>query len=119
LFPEAILRRKEEKLLRQFGQGVWHILRETPQTPIVLFWIEGGWGSWASYKDGPPMKDKKMDFRRRIDIVIDEPRVVPAEVLADRRTTRRYLMRACLELRRQLGLEVPEDVLTTEEPEDE
>jgi len=114
LFPEGILRRTEEKLLRQFGRGVWHILKEMPQTPVVVFWIEGGWGSYASYKDGPPMKNKRLDFRRRIDVVIEEPQTLPAEVLADQRLTRRYLMRACLEARRHLGLDVP----AVEEPED-
>jgi 1-acyl-sn-glycerol-3-phosphate acyltransferase len=42
LFPEAILRREEEKLLRNFGQGVWRILREVPDTPVVVCWLEGG-----------------------------------------------------------------------------
>src|SRR5207244_9486788 len=66
IFPEGFLRRKEEKLLKLFGQGVWRILKEVPNTPVVVFWIEGGWGSYTSYKDGPPMKNKKMDFHRRI-----------------------------------------------------
>ncbi len=111
LFPEGFLRRKEERILRQFGQGVWRILREAPRTKVVIFWIEGGWGSYCSYKDGPPMKNKKRDFWRRIDVAIEEPRILPPEVLADQRATRRYLMRACLEARRHLGLPIPDDVL--------
>ena len=83
-------------MLRQFGQGVWHILKETPHTQVVVFWIEGGWGSYASYRNGPPMKNKRLDFRRRIDIAVEKAQEVPPEVLADHRTTRRYLMRACL-----------------------
>ena len=119
LFPEAILRRTEDRLLRQFGQGVWHILKEVPQTAVVVFWIEGGWGSYASYKDGRPMKNKRLDFRRRIDIAIEKPQVLPPEMLADHRTTRRYLMRACLGARRHLGLEIPSDaMLAQEEAED-
>jgi 1-acyl-sn-glycerol-3-phosphate acyltransferase len=107
VFPEAMLRRKEEKLLRQFGRGVWHILRECPQTPVVVCWIEGGWGSYASYRGGPPMKGKSLDRGRPIDIGIDPPRVLDPALLTDQRSTRAYLMRACLECRRHLGLEVP------------
>src|SRR5439155_13114898 len=44
IFPEAYLRRKADVPLRQFGQGVWRILRERPRTPVVALWIEGGWG---------------------------------------------------------------------------
>ncbi len=107
LFPEGILRRKEEQILRPFGRGVWHILHERPATPVVLCWIEGGWGSYASYKDGPPFVNKRLDWGRRIDVAIAEPVVLPAELLADHRRTREYLWRACLACRRHLGLEVP------------
>jgi len=107
IFPEAILRRKEEQLLRPFGQGAWHILRELPDVPVLACWIEGGWGSYASYKDGPPFTNKRFDWWRPIDIVLAEPATVPAEVLADLRATRLYLMRAVLACRRHLGLEVP------------
>lgn len=96
IFPEAILRRKEEQLLRPFGQGVWHILREVPDVPVVVCWIEGGWGSYASYKGGPPFVNKGLDWRRRIDIGVSEARAVPTAVLADQRATREYLMEACL-----------------------
>jgi 1-acyl-sn-glycerol-3-phosphate acyltransferase/MFS family permease len=111
LFPEGSLRRKEETLLRQFGQGVWHILRAVPETPVVVLWIEGGWGSYASYKDGPPMKNKHLDRRRPINLAVTEPQVLAPSVLADQRNTRRYLMRACLEARHHLGLEVPPEAL--------
>jgi 1-acyl-sn-glycerol-3-phosphate acyltransferase len=107
VFPEGAMRRTQDRYLRQFGQGVWHILREIPDTPVVVFWIEGGWGSWTSYMNGPPLTNKKRDFWRRIDIAVEEPRVLLPEVLADHRSTRRYLMRACLEARRHLGLPVP------------
>ncbi len=108
IFPEAMLRRMEGRLLRQFGQGVWRILQACPQTPVVVCWIEGGWGSYASYRGGPPMKNKPLDWGRRIDIAVAEPRLLDPAVLADQRATRTYLMRACLECRRYLGLEVPE-----------
>jgi 1-acyl-sn-glycerol-3-phosphate acyltransferase len=109
LFPEGILRRKEEQILMPFGQGVWHILRELPQTPVVVCWIEGGWGSFASYRGGPPMKHKSLDWRRRIDIAVSEPRVLDAAVLADHRTARAALRRTCLECRVWLGLPVLEE----------
>jgi 1-acyl-sn-glycerol-3-phosphate acyltransferase len=104
IFPEAILRRQEEQLTRPFGQGVWRILEEVPGTPVVVCWIEGGWGSYASYRNGPPFKGKAPDWNRPIDIVIDEPHLLPADLLADQRATRRYLRERCLACRRLLGL---------------
>jgi 1-acyl-sn-glycerol-3-phosphate acyltransferase len=109
LFPEGFLRRKEEQLLMPFGQGVWHILNELPQTPVVVCWIEGGWGSFASYRSGPPMRHKALDRRRRIDIAVAEPRVMEATVLADHRTTRAALRQACLDCRDWLGLPIPRE----------
>ena len=109
LFPEGILRRREDQVLMPFGQGAWHILKELPQTPVVVCWIEGGWGSWASYCGGPPMKNKRLDFRRRIDVTWTKPRPLDAAVLADHHATRRYLRRACLECRRRLGLPTPDE----------
>src|SRR5262249_58618429 len=41
VFPEGMLRRKDEQPLRQFAQGIWRIPRERPDTPVVVFWIEG------------------------------------------------------------------------------
>ncbi len=115
LFPEGGLRRREDQVLMPFGQGAWHILKELPQTPVVVCWIEGGWGSWASYRGGPPMKNKRLDFRRRIDIYVDEPRPLDAAVLADHHTTRAYLRRACLECRRRLGLPAPDEAESRKE----
>ncbi len=109
LFPEGILRRREDQVLMPFGQGAWHILKELPQTPVVVCWIEGGWGSWASYRGGPPMKNKRLDFRRRIDIYVDEPRPLDADALADHHAARAHLRRACLECRRRLGLPAPDE----------
>jgi 1-acyl-sn-glycerol-3-phosphate acyltransferase len=115
VFPEAMLRRTDEQLLRQFGQGVWHILREVPETPVVVFWIEGGWGAFLSYKGGPPGKNKRFDRWRRIDIGVSEVGPLPPGVLVDHRTTREYLRRTCLECRRYLGLEVPAEGKAKEE----
>jgi 1-acyl-sn-glycerol-3-phosphate acyltransferase len=107
LFPEAQLRRTAEPGLRLFGQGVWHLLHELPDTPVVVLWIEGGWGSYSSYFNGPPMSNKRPDWRRPIDMAVERPHTIDPAILADPLATRTYLMRACLECRRYLGLEVP------------
>jgi len=107
IFPEGRLRRTEEQLLQPFGQGVWHLLKELPETPVVVLWIEGGWGSFLSYWKGPPGQNKRLDLGRRIEVALSAPRVLAAEVLADQRGTRRFLERACLECRAYLGLPVP------------
>lgn len=107
IFPEAQLRRREDQLLRMFGQGVWRILQEMPQTPVLACWIEGGWGSFTSYFNGPPLRGKRLDWWRRIDIALETPHVLDPALLADQHATRHYLMRMCLECRRYLGLPVP------------
>jgi 1-acyl-sn-glycerol-3-phosphate acyltransferase len=108
IFPEGWLKRDEEPLLRYFGQGIWHILRRRPDTPVVVCWIEGGWGSYTSYRSGPPMKNKPIDCWRRIEIAVRPPEVIDPSILADQRATRDYLMARCLEARALLGLPPPE-----------
>src|SRR5437870_5340321 len=105
IFPEGFMRRSEDKPLRHFGRGVWQILHERPQTPVVVCWIEGGWGSYFSYCKGPPTKNKRLDFWRRISIAVGEPQLLNPSLLADQRATRRHLMQLCLDARRYLGLE--------------
>ena len=107
IFPEGVVRRKEEVPLRHFGQGVWRILRERPDTPVVVCWIEGGWRSFTSFYQGPPMTNKPLDWRRPIDIVLEEPQVLAPALLDEQRATRHYLEQACLDARRHLGLEEP------------
>ncbi len=119
IFPEGRLRRKEEEPLRMFGQGVWHILSERPETPVVVCWIDGGWGSYFSYRNGPPMKNKRLDVRRPVNIGVGAPRVISAELLADHRTTRLYLMERCAEARKYIGLEPLAAPQTDEEPAQE
>jgi 1-acyl-sn-glycerol-3-phosphate acyltransferase len=109
IFPEGSLRREEGRPLRPFGQGVWHVLHELPDTPAVVCWIEGGWGSWASYKGGPPFRGKRPDWRRRIDVAVSVPAPLPPAVLADQRATRDHLRRACAECRTCLGLPPPQE----------
>jgi 1-acyl-sn-glycerol-3-phosphate acyltransferase len=104
IFPEGSMRRKADKPLRQFGQGVWRILKERPQTPVVVCWIEGGWGSYFSYYNGPPTKNKRIDFWRRIDVAVGPVQTVDPVLLQDQRATRGFLMAVCLETRRYLGL---------------
>ena len=107
IFPEASLRKSEDRPLRRFGQGVWHILSERPQTPVVVCWIEGNWRSFFSYFRGPPTKNKRMDIWRHIDIAIGEPMLLDPAMLADHKTTRAFLEQCCREMRGVLGLEVP------------
>jgi 1-acyl-sn-glycerol-3-phosphate acyltransferase len=107
LFPEGSLRRTEERPLRRFGQGVYHILRQRPGTPVVVCWIEGNWKSFFSYFKGPPTKNKPLDFWRHVDIAVGEPIVLDEATLADHRTTRAFLEQRCREMRGVLGLEVP------------
>ncbi|HZT82119.1 MAG TPA: MFS transporter [Gemmataceae bacterium] len=108
IFPEGMVRRREDVTLRQFAQGVWHILSARPGTPVLPCWIEGGWGSFTSHKGGPPMRGKPIDLRRRIDIAVGEPCVLGKDLLADQRATRAHLMRLCLESRKLLGLAAAE-----------
>jgi|GEM_PF-1509275 len=105
IFPEGFMRRSDERPLRQFGQGVWRILSKRPATPVVVCWIEGGWGSYTSYAGGAPTVNKRFDFWRRIRIAIETPEVLDPALLEDARATRLHLMRTCLEARRHLGLE--------------
>lgn len=104
LFPEGYMRRRVDRPLRLFGQGIWHILRERPQTPVVTCWIEGGWGSYFSYQGGPPTKNKRLDWWRRIEIGISPPVVLDATLLADPWATRTFLARACLHARHYLDV---------------
>jgi 1-acyl-sn-glycerol-3-phosphate acyltransferase len=104
IFPEGQMRKREERPLHQFGRGIWHILKERPNTPVVICWIEGAWGSFASYGGGPPGK-KRFDRRRPIDVAVRAPEVLDPTVLADHRETRNYLMQTCLETRRFVRLE--------------
>jgi 1-acyl-sn-glycerol-3-phosphate acyltransferase len=105
LFPEGFMKRRPEQSLRQFGQGVWRILRQRPKTPVLVCWIEGGWGSFTSYCGGTPARNKSLDWRRPIEVALDRPQVLDPSLLADQQATRRYLMRACVAARRYLGLQ--------------
>src|SRR6202023_2058801 len=99
-----MLRRKEEQPVRQFGQGVWHILKERPTTPVIACWIEGGWGSYFSYYGGRPMTNKRIDWWRRIDVALQDPEVLDPNILDDQRGTRSFLQSRCVDARKYLGL---------------
>jgi 1-acyl-sn-glycerol-3-phosphate acyltransferase len=117
LFPEGSLRKSEERPLRRFGQGVWHILNERPATPVVVCWIEGNWGSFFSYWRGSPTKNKRMDFWRHIDIAVGEPFLMEKETLTDQLATRSFLEQRCREMREVLGLPIPPtDARSTQPP---
>jgi 1-acyl-sn-glycerol-3-phosphate acyltransferase len=105
IFPEGYLRRTESRPLRRFGQGVWQILKARPHTPVYAVWIEGGWGSFTSYYNGPPTKNKKLDFRRPIRVGMSAVVRVPPEILENHWATRTFLMNLVSEARRHFGLE--------------
>jgi 1-acyl-sn-glycerol-3-phosphate acyltransferase len=105
LFPEGYLRRKEEQPIRRFGRGVWQILRDRPDTPVFAGWIDGNWGSYFSYKGGPPTKNKRFDFWRRIRIAVTGPLTVDPAILKDHMATRMFLMERVSAARAPLGLE--------------
>jgi len=107
IFPEGMIKRREKQLLRPFGRGVWHILSDRPDTPIVICRVEGGWGTYTSYFRGPPFVNKRMDWKKPIDIAVGSPFFLAKEVLVDQRATRAFLMQACLDGRNTLGLESP------------
>ena len=104
IFPEGFLRRSEEKPLKRFGRGVWQILTARPDTPVFACWIEGGWGSYCSYRGGKPMKNKKPDLRRPIGVGISAPVVVDAATLEGHLATRLFLMNRVAAARSHLGL---------------
>jgi 1-acyl-sn-glycerol-3-phosphate acyltransferase len=108
IFPEGFLRRSEEKLLKRFGRGAWQILQARPNTPVFTCWIEGAWGSYCSYYNGKPMKNKKPDFRRPIGVGVSAAVVVDPATLESHLPTRVFLMNRVAEARKHLGLpEVP------------
>jgi 1-acyl-sn-glycerol-3-phosphate acyltransferase len=116
IFPEGYLQRKADQPLRRFGRGVWEILKARPETPVVTAWIEGNWGSYFSYFNGPPMTGKKPDFRRPITIGYTEPFTVPKDVLEDHWATRFYLMNQVGGARALVGLpRIPEEKLPEKE----
>ena len=119
VFPEGWMRRKPEASVRQFGQGVWHILRQRPETPVATCWIEGAWGSYTSYCKGKPTVNKSMDWWWRIDVAVNEPQVLDAALLDDQRATRAHLMERCLDTRRYLGLEPAAQPEAVEEEQDD
>ena len=104
IFPEGLMRRTEEKLVKRFGRGVWQILAARPATPVFECWIEGGWGSFCSYRGGKPMQGKRVDFRRAIDVAISGRVVLDVATLAEHLKTRFALMNRCLDSRVLLGL---------------
>lgn len=104
IFPEGWLRRREEQEMRRFGRGVWKVLSARPDTPVFACWIEGNWGSCFSWKGGPPLKGKRLDFWRRIRISVGEPFKVDPKILQNHMDTRMFLMKAVLDARALHGL---------------
>lgn len=118
IFPEGWLRRREDTPLHRFAQGIHRILLQMPNTPVLPCWIETSWGSYLSYKNGPPGKNKPFDWFYKIVIAYGPPEIVPPEMLTDHKTARRYLMERVLQARTYLGLPAhPVPGLTSVEPE--
>jgi len=117
IFPEGYLRRTEEQPLRRFGQGIWQILQARPNTPIFACWIEGGWGSYTSYSNGLPTKNKKLDFRRPLGVGVSSAATIPSQMLTDHMHARFYLMNLVSAARAHLGLSpLPTFELSMKEP---
>jgi 1-acyl-sn-glycerol-3-phosphate acyltransferase len=104
IFPESFLRRKEEQPLRRFANGVHRILSQCPDTPVITCWIEDGWGSLTSWKNGPPFTNKPKDIVKKIRIGINDLEVLPPDLLKDGIATRRHLMERVLHARTYIGL---------------
>lgn len=104
IFPEGYLRRSEDRMLRRFGQGIWQILQARPETPVFACWIEGAWGSYTSYHNGRPMQNKRLDYRRLIQIGMAEAVTLSPEVLAEHLHTRIHLMNQVIAARALLQL---------------
>jgi 1-acyl-sn-glycerol-3-phosphate acyltransferase len=104
VFPEGYLRRKDDVPLKRFGRGVWEILKAHPETPVVACWIEGAWGSYYSFWNGPPTENKPAERGRPIGVGVSAAVTIPPDVLADHLTTRLYLMNLVLGARAHLGL---------------
>jgi len=103
IFPEGGMRRKPDQEIRPFGQGIWRILKQRPDTLLIACWIEGNWGSSTSYYNGPPFKGKPLDWWKRIEIGVAPAERLSAELLKDQRATRHHLMDACLKARQYIG----------------
>lgn len=104
LFPEGYLRRTEDRPLKRFGRGIWHILAARPDVPVYACWIEGAWGSFASYRGGYPTKGKRPDLRRPIGVGVPLPETIPAAELEAHLTARLALMNRVAASRALLGL---------------
>lgn len=104
IFPEGYLRRSEDRALRRFGQGIWHLLRARPDTPVFACWIEGNWGSYTSHRGGPPVKGKRPDFRRPIRVGVNAAETLPAGRWEEHLPLRLHLMNLVSGARAHLDL---------------
>jgi len=104
IFPEAWLRRKEDQPIRRFAQGIYRILSAVPDAVVIPCWIETSWGSYLSYKGGPPTKNKKFDVWYKVVYAVGDPLVVPRELLEDQIATRRHFMELVANTRAYLDL---------------
>lgn len=107
IFPEGYLRRDEEKLLRKFGRGIWQITQACPDVPVFACWIEGSWGSYTSFMNGPPTRNKRFDINRPITVAVQQAAPHPQLDAENHLAVRNYYMDAVLESRKLLNLPDP------------
>jgi 1-acyl-sn-glycerol-3-phosphate acyltransferase len=104
IFPEGYLRRSEDQVIRRFGRGLWQVLQQRPDVPVISCWIEGSWGSFFSHYNGPPTKNKRLDKFRAIPVAVGDPVTIPKELLEDHLQTRLFFMKQVLAARALLNL---------------
>lgn len=75
IFPEGAITRNGD--LRRFQRGLSEIV-QTHKVTVVPISLCGLWGSFLSYKNGPPSRGKFPCFRRKITVVI-HPALGPDE----------------------------------------
>jgi len=106
-------------MLRRFGRGIWQMLKARPNTPVFACWVEGAWGSYTSYKDGLPTKNKRKDFRRSIRIAVPTPVMIPPDVMENHLRARVFLMNEVIAARKLLSLpELPRFELPEKDEEE-
>jgi len=76
IFPEGWMRRQgRDSLGGRSGQGISRILRERPQVRWGV--LDRGWlGQLLLLQGGPPLKNKRIDFWRRIDVAMEDPQLL-------------------------------------------
>jgi hypothetical protein len=94
----AALDRGEAVLLLPVSPSAWEVLKERPQTPVVVCWIED------RDEESATVSPATRRGRRRFEVVVAAPRLLDAAVLADPQATAACLGEEGLDARRRVGL---------------